>query len=127
MEFTFKPIGTVTLKKPFLSSVYLLIALQCLWAEMPITRNDVAEIAERSKQNPKVLLELKGAPLDVIMPKLREIWGNGEEHVKTWNASRRAGREREFLAMEASVHRDPKYFAEAYPLARDILLSHPDF
>ena len=37
------------------------------------------------------------------------------------------GREAEYLADQARVGRDPEYSARVYPIARDVLLAHPDY
>ncbi len=108
---------------------FVLLAVTCVGAGSPATREEVSAIIEesRAKKDPTLLHNLKGSSLDVLLPGLRELWSMGEYTTENWKNSRNAGREKEFLEMEASVNRDPKYSSEAYPIARDILISHPDF
>ena len=104
----------------------LFVAIVC-GVEPPATREAVQAIVERSKKDPNALLELKGASLEFIMPPLRELGTMGIVISEQWENSLRAGREKEFFEMGARGNRDPKYYAEAYPMARDILMSHPSF
>lgn len=109
------------------ASCIALISVNTVGAELPTTREAAWAIVERSKTDLNALDELKGASLEISLPALRELWTMGEYTTKNWIGSREAGREQEFFEMEASVHRDPHYLAKAYPIARDILMSHPDF
>ncbi len=105
------------------------LAVTCAGASPPTTRGEVAAIIEESKakKDPALLHKLKGASLDVMLPVLRQFWMLGQHSAQNLFDGRNAGQEEEVLRSEASVNRDPKYFSEAYPIARDMLISHPDF
>ena len=95
--------------------------------EPPTTGEAVEQIIQRSKQNPEALRELSEAPLDLIMTPLWELYSIGEHTSRNWTAARQNNDEKEFLEMEAKCNRDPAYLAKVFPIARDVLTSHPDY
>ena len=107
--------------------VLLLIGTLSFGAGFPKTREEAGDIVTRSKKDPDALQEFKGASLEVMMPPLREIWTMGDYVMDMWEAVRKSGEEKEFLEHQALAHRDPYYYAKALPIARELLMSHPDF
>ena len=96
-------------------------------AEPVTTRETAQTIVERSKTDLNALEELRGAPLEIALPPLRELWSFGEYTAKKWEECRLAGVEKEFIEEEAKLGGKPHYYSKAYLIARDILMSHPDF
>ena len=84
-------------------------------------------LVERSKTDISELHELDEAPLHIIFPYLKDLWCNGQFTVENREIARRKGEEKDFLEMETRANRNPDYLAKAYPIARDILMSHSDF
>ena len=108
--------------------VWCFLAVSYCWGvEPPTNREAVQRVVERSKQNPEILRELSGAPLDLIMTPLWELYSIGYFTTKQREGAKQAGEEREWLKTEAIAGRDPDYLAKAYPIAWEIVTSHPDF
>ncbi len=87
----------------------------------------VSEVMERSKTDPDALWELKEAPLELIERPLGDIWMIGASRMEDRLSMKKDGREAVWLATQAQVGLDPEYSARIFPIAREVILSHPEF
>ena len=91
------------------------------------TSERVGKIAERGKTDPDVLWELKDAPMTLVYDTLTSFWMTHWSNVISRLDMKKKGREAEYLAEEVKFGHDPEYSARVYPIARDVLLAHPDY
>jgi hypothetical protein len=89
---------------------------------------EVAAIVAKAKSDPEILRELKDAPLEKAFRALNELWATGEGLSEQRANARRRGdeAEREWIEMQNRIGRDYETPERSFPIARDILLSHPD-
>lgn len=89
---------------------------------------DVAAVIERAKSDPNVLWELQNVALDKTFLPLRRFWGSGEGLREMRLNSRRRGEdsEREWIELQKSIGRDPEIAERLFPVAKEVLLSHPN-
>ena len=96
-------------------------------ADPPTTQEAVSAIITRSRTDPNALLELKDAPLDLIMPSLKRVWIDADVMVDDFQQYQRAGREKEYLAGQKAAGSDPEHYKAVLPLVQNILMSDPNF
>ncbi len=90
------------------------------------TKAEVDRILMRAEADPSALWELKDAPIDLTYRELQILWGRGEASIERREMARKRGKEKEWLDLEKKVNRDPDVDARFFPVARDVLLSHPN-
>ena len=96
-------------------------------ADPPTTREAVEAVIRRSATDSSALLELKDAPLDLIMPYLRSLLFESADAARRLQECRQGGNEKEFIASEKEAGRDVERLSNRLPLVQNIMMSDPNF
>lgn len=89
---------------------------------------EIAAVVERAKSDPQVLWEIKNAPIDKAFQPLADLWFTGRYLVEQRLNSRKVGEEneRQWLDFQKQAGRDPDTAERIFPVAGEVLFSHPD-
>lgn len=117
----------------FKGAISVLLGVVCYaGAEAPkaatLAREEIPATIERAKSDPNILWELKDAPIDQTFQLLSDLWFHGRAMHEQRLNSRKISEEneREWLAQQKRIGRDPDTAERLFPVAGDVLFNHPN-